>query len=573
MSQVPGISGSSSAFEWPRPVRRRLNRIWWSWSLTFGLVIFVLSLNAFFNRDLQYKDVRLLAQLGDHLFSQLTPFISIAQYMLFALAVVVAWRYGSFLLKLEQEAESRLGALERAFAAGEQPPADEISSTGAVAEIESRLLLAARTGGSVTSEALLEAFDTEVERHQAPLRYFASIAVFFGLIGTFWGIQSLVSGSATNGDPKQLFDQLTVGMRTAFASSIVGVVSALLLGLLFLRLYGLAAALRQELRLILDTHLLPRLASHDLSEPLVEVLAELRQAISGLSSVGDFARELPSLIREMQGLFGNLQEDRSLSAAALEGLTAAVGNVDDVNNALQTAATRIGEASQAMVGAATSLGAQVGLLVGAANGLERHTQTLHATSTEHAQRLQALLIQLENTIRVTLDGQGDLLAQDRQQIAALLNEAVQEWDRAMQQRVTTYLDELAKVTASDVNAGVARLGDAVKAEAARVEALLVSPPAGKLHELRLEVTAILTELTSKSKQDAARFRDLCDRLESMSDKRMGQRKRPPVVRRPTLSPGGSAGEPHAETDSTAPTRNKRFRGLMDLLFGKSRKAD
>lgn len=286
-----------------------------------------------------------LANFVGHVFSADAWPISVLQYALIAFAMIMAVHLGRFLSEQYRQIDIRLTRW-----AAEDFPAITRSpenTAGPIGRIQSQIA-SGREGGRVPDrEALLEEFDAEFERLYAPLRHLASIAIFFGLLGTFWGLQTHANGLASAGGMGAVKD-IAAAMHTAFACSIVGVLSALLLGFLSLRMYGASATLRQRLDHVLTVQLLPSLRSSDLTEPLVEALEQLHQAIQSLGNVGASVERLPDLLGELRTLLASWTSERAMTTSALDGLERAVAGLDGLNR-------RFDKSTQALDRAVASL--------------------------------------------------------------------------------------------------------------------------------------------------------------------------------------------------------------------------
>lgn len=119
-----------------------------------------------------------------------------------------------------------------------------------------------------TMPSLLGSIDARLEEQRDINRYLVGLLIFLGLLGTFWGlsqtigaIAGVVSGIDVSGNNlkdafhtlKQGLQSPLAGMGTAFSSSMFGLASSLILGLLDLQISKAGTALfnRVEERLLL----------------------------------------------------------------------------------------------------------------------------------------------------------------------------------------------------------------------------------------------------------------------------------------------------------------------------------
>jgi biopolymer transport protein ExbB/TolQ len=324
--------------------RGRVHRAW-AWTITLFAVVVVSLWISGIDYDASghaiWVSPGVLTRLAGHVFSASAWPISAMQYLLIALALFGAMGLGRYLIRQYEQIDRRLlDWAARGF--GELPIARDES--GPVGRIQAQIAAALEGGTPPGRDVLLEEFDADFERRYAPLRHMASVAIFLGLLGTFWGLQTHAGGLSGAGDMAQV-KEIAAAMHTAFACSIVGVLSALILGFLSLRMHGAATLLRQRLDHVLTVRMLPEVGTEDLMSPLVGVLEHLREAILRLGNVGAAVQQLPDLLTEMRGLFGSSTAEHALTTAALQGLEAAVANLDTLNDGFDGATERLREAA------------------------------------------------------------------------------------------------------------------------------------------------------------------------------------------------------------------------------------
>ena len=343
---------------------QRVRRAWmWTGVLLLGIVAGLL-LSGF-----DANPGRLLANFRAHVFSVDAWPISVAQYLLLALAAACAARIGRLLVEEYERIDARLLTWA---ALGFDDAGLERDVTGPIGRIQFQLRRSIEAGITPSRDALLEEFDAEFERHYAPLRHLASIAIFFGLLGTFWGLQTHAADLAAASQDK--LPAIAAAMNTAFACSIVGVLSALLAGFLSLRMHGLAVVLRQRLDHALTSYVLPAIGPDDVSAPIVEVLERLRDVIHGLGNMGASVQQLPELLREMRVLFTSWTSERVQTTSALAGLEASVRGLDALQSNFSAAGDRFARSTDQITPALQALSAF-------AETLERRTTALQTEFT------------------------------------------------------------------------------------------------------------------------------------------------------------------------------------------------
>ena len=337
-----------------------------------------------------------------HVFSLDAVPISVTQYALLVLGMVTAVRLGQFLIAQYDQIETRLAG----WAKDGFPGVDSSrkSKQDPVGRIQSQIASGRREGGRVPDrEALLEEFDAEFERRYAPLRHLAGVAIFFGLLGTFWGLQTHAGGLASAGGLGAVKD-IAAAMHTAFACSIVGVLSALLLGFLSLRMYGAAATLRQRLDHVLTVQLLPGMRENDVTSPLIDALAELHEAIQSMGNVGASVERLPDLLTEMRGLLATWTTERALTTGALSGLENAVAGLDGLH-------LRLDESTTAMTSALEKLRELGASWTAQAESLTKSVTTIGDKFDGAIVRVEAIAVRASAESQVALAESRELIAE------------------------------------------------------------------------------------------------------------------------------------------------------------------
>ncbi|MBN2752246.1 MAG: MotA/TolQ/ExbB proton channel family protein [Rhodospirillaceae bacterium] len=107
------------------------------------------------------------------------------------------------------------------------------------------------TLSTTATRSLLDSLSTRLDESRDISRYFIGLAIFLGLLGTFWGLLDTVRAiggviadlSVSGGDINQVFANLKeglqaplAGMGTAFSSSLLGLSGSLVIGFLDLQL-------------------------------------------------------------------------------------------------------------------------------------------------------------------------------------------------------------------------------------------------------------------------------------------------------------------------------------------------
>ncbi|MBB4266697.1 flagellar motor protein MotA [Roseospira visakhapatnamensis] len=155
-------------------------------------------------------------------------------------------------LRLEPE----VAWVER-FRAGEiglatEPPPPLLSSMAQMlTEHQEKSLGRGRFSISVPAmRSLMDGLSSRLDEARDLSRYFIGLAIFLGLLGTFWGLLETVGSisqvirdlTITGDDPGAIFDDLKTGleaplsgMGTAFSSSLLGLAGSLILGFLDLQ--------------------------------------------------------------------------------------------------------------------------------------------------------------------------------------------------------------------------------------------------------------------------------------------------------------------------------------------------
>lgn len=123
------------------------------------------------------------------------------------------------------------------------PPRLLVSMAGMLRDRETR-----RSISPTIVRAILDSIATRLDESREITRYIASLLIFLGLLGTFWGLSITVPlvvatirelAPAGGGDASAIFERLVSnlgeqmrGLGTAFASSLLGLAGSLILGFL-----------------------------------------------------------------------------------------------------------------------------------------------------------------------------------------------------------------------------------------------------------------------------------------------------------------------------------------------------
>ena len=133
-------------------------------------------------------------------------------------------------------------------------------------------MLAQRRGerlslSAASMRSVLDGIASRLDESRELSRYMTGLLIFLGLLGTFWGllltigsVSEVIGGmSVGSGDLNQLFNQLKTGltqplrgMGTAFASSMLGLSGALVLGFLDLTAGQALMTLTERLSVLTD---------------------------------------------------------------------------------------------------------------------------------------------------------------------------------------------------------------------------------------------------------------------------------------------------------------------------------
>jgi biopolymer transport protein ExbB/TolQ len=192
-----------------------------------------------------------------------------------------------------------------------------------------KLLDAVRVARIHRMKVNLASLQQVVERDEATRsgvhapRHVANFAVMLGILGTFYGLGHMVStiGSALPGtnelssaaswarSVEQIRGVLS-GMKTAFATSLVGMFAAIVAGLVGVYLSSRQQRLLQTLEAFAVNELLPATAPSLEDESVLEqVSAQLESAFSHIDEIAQQNRKALEEMSAAQGVFRSLVED------------------------------------------------------------------------------------------------------------------------------------------------------------------------------------------------------------------------------------------------------------------------
>ncbi|MCJ9427912.1 hypothetical protein [Kordiimonas marina] len=196
-------------------------------------------------------------------------------------------------------------------------------------------LLSAQAEGSMrlstlSMRSVLDGIASRLEESREISRYFTSLLIFLGLLGTFWGLLGTISAIggtikglsvSGGGDMALMFDELKAGleaplsgMGTAFSSSLFGLAGSLTLG--FLDLQASQAQTRfynaVEDWLASVTHLSRGEMSEGVSSPSAYMTALMEQTADGIEKLERTIKHGEESRAEAQAAMGAIAE--SLSA-------------------------------------------------------------------------------------------------------------------------------------------------------------------------------------------------------------------------------------------------------------------
>ncbi|HEY0212212.1 MAG TPA: biopolymer transporter ExbB [Paenirhodobacter sp.] len=193
-----------------------------------------------------------------------------------------------------------------------------------------------RTIATSAGRSILESVGSRIDEGRDITRYLASLLIFLGLLGTFYGLATTVPGvvdtiralAPKNGESAaQVFSNLMTGlesqlggMGTAFSSSLIGLAGSLVVGLLELFVtHGQNRFYRELEEWISSISRLSFAGSDGEGSAMTEVLdhmAEQMDELQGLFLRSDAAREqteerLDRLAQAFAGLAQQMAEDQS----------------------------------------------------------------------------------------------------------------------------------------------------------------------------------------------------------------------------------------------------------------------
>lgn len=268
----------------------------------------------------------------------------------------------------------------RATARGEAAPED--SQPKLLAPVAA--LYADRRGSTLRMSApslrsLLDGVDTRLEESREISRYFTSLLVFLGLLGTFWGllitigeISGTIAGlQVDSSDVGMMFDALKGGlqgplggMATAFSSSLFGLAGSLVLGFLDLQ----AGQAQNRFYTDLEDWLT---SVTKLTTGGEEAAAGESGAVSG-GYVAALLEQTADEIADLNRLFKRADQERQETATALRGIAEGLAGLADQMGAQRAAADKAVEAQRDMRNALNRL---IGLAEDAEAGLDEASRT------------------------------------------------------------------------------------------------------------------------------------------------------------------------------------------------------